>query len=413
MGSVAALMIAYEMGVRVETDTGRMTRVWLGSAEHEALLASAENLLNELTTLEARLVRKQVHHVIHSDFADRARSLARSLRSALDLASQDHYAPALAQCRIALEHHVIDLLIMLGRTYVQRFKSISEERFQEWKADRAAGDSAYEGIVSMTRSKKGDVRVVREGLRSDTGDQILGIHYFLMQQYSPFMGSPGRHAAADDGCLSEADRRRLAEENKAKYDVYLRWSSLVDSLQFSGLATETETSRLEVHYRFLSAFVHPATDLPELVYGRNVQDWPRYDHYSSELVLLYANVIAVRELRAFQQMTTRPPLVDTAGWDSVDEASVLSERLTSHFWFIDQQPTAYDYAQAANTRTFRMRSDGDLDTAPVQPTDLAEEDIPYYQNPLARLVGLHSSVNEMTTGVGYLSPWPRGDTHLR
>lgn len=390
-----------------------MTRTWPGSAEHAALIASARTLLDELGNLEARLIRKDVHHVIHSDFADRARSLAVTLRSALDLAGQDLYAPALALCRIALEHHVIDLLIMLGRTYVQRFKSVSEEQFQKWEAERAAGDPAYEGIVSMARSKKGDVRVVREGLRSDAGDQILGIHYFLMQQYSPFMGSPGRHAAADDGFLSEEDRRRLAEENKAKYDLYLRWSSLVDSLQSSGLATETEISRLEVHYRFLSAFVHPTTELPELVYGRNVQDWPRYDHYSSELVLLYANVVAVREFRAFRQMTARPPVVETSGWESINEACALSESLSSHFWFLGQHPATYDYAQAANTRTFRMRSDGDWDTPPVQPTDLAQEDVPYCQNPLTRLVALHGGFNEMTTGVGYLSPWPRGDTHLR
>lgn len=237
---------------------------------------------------------------------------------------------------------------------MQRFKSVSEERFAEWEAEREAGDPAYEGLVSMTRTKKGDVRVVREGLRSEAGDQVLGIHYFLMQQYSPFIGSPGRHAAADDGFLTEQDRRRLAEENKAKYDVYLRWSSLLDSLQLSDLATETEVSRLEVYYRFLSALVHPATQLPELVYGRNVQDWPQCDHYSSELVLLYANVIAVRELRAFRQMTTRPPVVETVGWDSINEACGLSEGLTSHFWFVDQHPTAYDYAQTANTRTFRM-----------------------------------------------------------
>jgi hypothetical protein len=327
--------------------------------------------------------------------------------------AKDLYAPALALCRVALEHHVIDMLIMLGRTYVQRFKSVSEERFGEWEAAQAAGDPAYDGIVSMTRTRKGDVRLVREGLRSDTGDQILGIHYFLMQQYSPFMGTPGRYAATDDGFLSEEDRRRLAEENKAKYDVYLRWSSLLDSLQANGLATAAETSRIEVHYRFLSAFVHPATELPELVYGRNVFDWPRYDHYSSELVLLYVIVLAVRELRAFRQMVSQPPVVDVAGWEAIEERCSRSEGLSSYFWFADGSPTPYDFAQAANTRTFRRRSDGDWEAPPVQPGDLGDEDVPYYENPLTRLVALHAGFAEMTTGIGYASPWPRAETHRR
>lgn len=390
-----------------------MTGPWPGLTEHAGLLASASALADDLMRLETSLVRGDVQHIIHTDFASRARSLALTLRATQDLVAQDLYAPALALCRVALEHHVIDALIMLGSTYVQRFKSVSEERFEEWEAERAAGHPDFEGIVSLARNKKGDVRVVRKGLRSDSGDQVLAIHYFLMQQYSPFMGTPGQHAAADDGFLSEDERRINAQENRAKYEVYLRWSSLVESLRVNGLASETALSRLEVHYRFLSAFVHPATDLSNLVYGRNTQDWPRYDHYSSELVLLYANVIAVRELRIFQQMAARPPTVKLAGCDVVEERCELSERRTSHFWFIDQRPTPYDFAVAANTRTFRMRSDKDWTTPPVQPSDLAEDELPYYQNALKRLVGLHGSFNELTTGVGYLAPWHRDDAHLR
>jgi hypothetical protein len=42
-------------------------------------------------------------------------------------------------------------------------------------------------------------------------------------------------------------------------------------------------NKLEVHYRFLSAFVHPVSDVTDLIYGRNQFDLPIYDHYSSEL----------------------------------------------------------------------------------------------------------------------------------
>lgn len=390
-----------------------MAGEWQGSADHRALIASAEALVGDLDRLEALLVRKEIYHLVHTDFANRSRSLAVTLRSALDLTEKNLYAPALALCRVGFEHQVIDTLIMLGHTYVQRFRSVSEDTFKEWKAAQAAGDAGYVGIVSMTRTKKGDVRIVREGLHSDSGDQVLGIHYFLMQQYSPFVGTPAKHVATDDGFLSEELRRRHAEENRAKYDVYLRWSSLLESLRANDLASETAVSRLEVHYRFLSAFVHPATDVSELVYGRNAQDWPRYDHYSSELILLYVIQIAVRELRVFRQMTARPPVVELTGWDAIKERCAVAERLSSHFWFIDQSPTAYDFTQAANARSFRMRSDGDWMTPPVKPDDLAEDDVPYYQHPLTRLVGLHGSFNEMTTGVSYVSPWPRADARFR
>lgn len=114
MEAVTADTMAASSGyVDVAPDTGSMMEAWPGSTEHAALIESAQTLINELMRLEDSLVRQDVHHVIHTDFANRGRSLALTLRSALDLMVQDLYAPALALCRVALEHHVIDRLIML------------------------------------------------------------------------------------------------------------------------------------------------------------------------------------------------------------------------------------------------------------------------------------------------------------
>jgi hypothetical protein len=96
--------------------------------------------------------------------------------------------------------------------------------------------------------------------------------------------------------------------------------------------------KLEAHYRFLSAFVHPYTNVASLLYGRNVWNWPAYDHYSSKLALLYVVVLAVEELRAFVAMSRRPPLV---GIDGVNEITALCDeawQASSRLWFQGRNP---------------------------------------------------------------------------
>jgi hypothetical protein len=68
-------------------------------------------------------------------------------------------------------------------------------------------------------------------------------------------------------------------------------------LALNGFADEQTINRLDVHYRYLSAFVHPLSDVDRLLYGRNAIGIPRYDHYTSELILLYTIAFAVGELR--------------------------------------------------------------------------------------------------------------------
>jgi hypothetical protein len=48
------------------------------------------------------------------------------------------------------------------------------------------------------------------------------------------------------------------------------------------------------------------TDQSRILYGNNVVGY-RYDHYSSELVLLYVAVLGARELRTLRRALARPP----------------------------------------------------------------------------------------------------------
>ena len=73
------------------------------------------------------LLHGEVHHFIHTEFAERARSLGLYLSAAMALIRQDSYGPALALIRISLEHRLVDSLIFLGRRYVQVFQDVDED----------------------------------------------------------------------------------------------------------------------------------------------------------------------------------------------------------------------------------------------------------------------------------------------
>jgi hypothetical protein len=144
------------------------------------------------------------------------------------------------------------------------------------------------------------------------------------------VGSPGVQQYFDNGIFDVDERRKYAEENREKYDRYLKWASVKESLKANGFADESTLRQIDVHYLFLSTFVHPNTNFISDLYGRNVWDWPIYDHYSSELVLLYVIVLAVEELRNFRVMTLREPTVEIDSWSDTEELCDRAWSLSAH-----------------------------------------------------------------------------------
>jgi hypothetical protein len=387
---------------------------WKGSEEHAELYAAATSLTPTLRRLGARLLHRDVQYVLHTDLAARCRSLALYIESAIADAERDAYAPALGSLRSALEHVFVDKLVFLGQRYVQVFRGVDDATWAEWQRRRDAGDG-WTDVTAWTRTKN-EVRVTREGIHSqpaeDGSRQTIGIHYFLLNEYSPFVGPPTAQQYFDDGLSGRAEREEEAKRHKYMYDTYLRWQSIKESLNANAFADDEMLRRLDVHHRFLSAFVHPNTDVIRLLYGNNAWNWPVYDHYTSELVLLYTVVLAVEEIRNFRAMAQREPSVEIDCWEDTERLCDQTWMFSSYFWFPGQkEPHEYDRYREANRRGFGERRSGGSTIA--GPASLPTDEIGYYVNPLERLVGLHSSQHELMTGLVYRSPWNRDDARFR
>jgi hypothetical protein len=135
--------------------------------EHPELVAVWKSLNGIMDGLRQRLRWGDTEYVDVTDMTDRVRGLSIHLDSAVELADQFRYEPALALLRTSLEQCVVDWLVFLGRTMVQRITGVADDKWDEWQAARAAGADWTTNIQEWTRTKKGDVRIVREGMFSE------------------------------------------------------------------------------------------------------------------------------------------------------------------------------------------------------------------------------------------------------
>jgi hypothetical protein len=181
--------------------------------------------------------------------------------------------------------------LFVGNRYKQQFAGVKKADYQRLKRERAQGRPGTEHIIDITYSD-GTMWVVMSGLHLRDGEgkprrQTLSIYHFLLGDFDPFAGHPRDQQYLSRGFTPVDDHVSHAQEQQRNY-APLRWPEIKANLRENRLCSEETLRRFEVHYHFLSAFVHPVPAGYDLVYGRNRPTGaPRYDHYASELALLY------------------------------------------------------------------------------------------------------------------------------
>lgn len=383
-----------------------------------ALMEKSHELADLLMKCEALLEHGDIHYWQHSLFAGRAASLGLYLRSAISLADQHAYPQAFAMLRSSLEHQVFDRLLFLADRYELLTDPVDDETWKRWEASRPPD------LIEWTRRPNGRVRALWSGVRVDGSDgeepgQILSAYYKWLQDYDPFVATDRERMAL--GYPPDEEESRYVSVEREIWQTALAWQHLKANLKLNDLMVSRSIAQLDVHYRFLSAFVHPVSERAlDLAYPRNTfGERPLFDHYSEELTLLYACFIAADELRAFHSMSTRPPRVALRGWQAIHKAVGETERLIAHGWFPGRPPFSYDRVAESNQRAFdsmqeRMNAGRPYERPNVQlPDSLTDDAVRYYTNPLRRLVDLHMGFHEITTGLGWSSPWSRSDARSR
>lgn len=347
----------------------------------------------------------------HMEFADRSEDLADHLRSALVLGESRSFPSALAVTRTALEHHLLDRLLLLADRYEETIRPVDVEQLEQWEREFAdKSDPWTADVTSVTRTSNGRaLKIVRRGHSAKNSDgevtEQISPYWVALDRYDAFTGHPDLQAATARPFSSVEELETWAKRNQAVYGTFLKWSSILWNLQLSDLVTQTELLQLQVHYTFLSAFAH-ATNKRRDSTGQGRPGGPPADHVLSELILLYACAIAIAELRAWGAFFERRPAMLEPLATDVQHRIAAATRTIDYFWFLGGTPQPFDFYQEANRRSHENYQQGGVGRSRVDPTDIPTADVTYYSNPIERLGRMHTGENEMMTGLSFPPAWP-------
>ena len=379
--------------------------------DHGAIPAHADRLLARLDTLSDLFDPAKVDHQQHREYVERARLLADLLRAIRVTAANRHYPAALAVARIALEHHLLDRLLFLATRWLgRRVKATAVA--EEAQRLEAAGQSH---LVRWWRDPKTEVTyMVHRGLfREGSGGRgpTLSRYYFRVREYDPFAGRAWLASRVALAFVDQETARRRATESAQEWRGAFVFEKLQQNLAVNRLLAPRLDVQVEVHYSFLSGFVHATQAGYALIYGQSDPSrLGHVDHYADELCLLYVVALAVAQLEVFGRMAKRAPRLKLTNWDDVERDVAAARRATEYFWFLSGAPHLYDRIQEINTRAGRA----DAWRRPWKdPMTLPPSGVRYYINPLERLVALHASTSELVTGQVFVSPFERSDASFR
>ncbi len=382
--------------------------------DHGTLAAHAARLCSHLDAQNGVSTVGSTMHMQHVEFATRVRQLSNHLGAAIALSRAYYYPSALVVVRAALDHHLLDRLLFLGRHYLVTYGGIGKEKVEAEYARLAALKAGERPDIARYWWDDSGMNVVIRGLhsaRSKKGrGRTLSPYYFQIDQFDPFTG--GKTYATDLAApfWERAHREAWAAEAASTWREHFRHDRVVKALRANRLLPGMEYIQVDVHYKFLSGFAHPTKRGYDAVWGRNSPDrMGSFDHYASELVLLYVITLAACELDAFRRMASREPKLGLRSWDQVEHDVRAARLASSYFWFLGGEPTMFDRIETVHTPP------SGRDPRPGRPRydPRTIKRVRYYADPMDRLVRLHSSFQELMTGLVYQSPFERPDARLR
>jgi hypothetical protein len=287
-----------------------------------------------------------------------------------------------------------------------------------WERQEGETDAAFAAFKAWLDSDKRQLKDFLSTARNWSARYHWGAraheydtpYYFHIDEFNPFTGGKTYAAELAGPFWRRAHREEWAAEAASSWRTHFRHDKVMKALRANRLLPGIEHVHVDVHHNFLSGFAHPSKKGYEAVWGGNTPDrMGSFDHYPSELVLLYVITLAAAELDSFGRMARRDPKLGLRDWGVV-ERDVREARLAaSYFWFLGGEPTMFDRIETVHTppgardpKWGRPRHD---------PRTIKR--VRYYADPMDRLVRLHSSFQELSTGLVYQSPFDRPDARFR
>lgn len=395
--------------------------------EHQLLLGEIHRLLAELNSFQERIHWGSSTWLPDLTFFDYLALQTSSLQVARDLAIGGHYRDAYNSIRQVLEGYLTLRLVTECLLYPRTFRirraqgdpniAHAKARFRSDIADIISSGKRPD-IIREWRELATDktITLIFKGIQvNDTSGEPTGeyvsFYAHLWGQYDPMhhvLGkrtNPRRWLVPGWAPFSNRRAREQARENRDIYRGFFTFDRIVDHLRLNEVLNQKTATRLFVHYNYLSSHSHN-TYRSYQQFTRNVPPSSPYDHYHSELCLLYILHLSAMFLEFAIRYCRRRQLKVA---DLSHTRLVMQEATTSfdYFWFIFNDPHEFDYITTAN------RKSDYLSGLVFRSQDIKRAYVRYYEDPLRRLIDMHTTSRELTTGNVYHSPFERSDASYR
>jgi len=267
-------------------------------------------------------------------------------------------------------------------------KETRDNTLQKWRELKKSHHSSFEDILQMQPEGEDKIKVSYEyeGMYEDndknrTGEFIPFYWSVLAQHYDQFSKFNLNLPSIKTGNIfDEKKNKETSVEQNTLYSKYMHIDAIIKNLVLNNLISKTQEDYVRIHYNFLSSYTHPTKEMfqfkRENTAGFITSDIP--EDVIKEQILLYICRLQYHLLKILlERIEKYNPNAKIQ--DYKDHINIL-DSITSHFWFIDNNPTKYDITVSEQMKRMAKTFAG-------KETD---EIIMYYENPLQRLCNLKS-----------------------
>jgi hypothetical protein len=398
-------------------------------AEHERLINLVDELIDAIVKLPDDIEWGETSHMQDVEILNFIRVQTFSLQNAKENVLRGYYRDSFHLIRMVFEAYFVLRLVSTCDKYPFRIKirrgphdpSLEHAKNRIiLEAQTHFGNRLIETYMEDNNTLVAILRgiPVVDSQGHETGE-IVPYYYQAWHDFRPVEYHLRREGLQDRiptlrfltgewAAFPKKTKRNLTRDYGLVYKYFLTFDKILDNLCLNGILNKKLSTRVLVHYNFLSNFTHSTSDSISLMTTRRLVDITEgglslvYNHYSSELALLYVcHLLSMHLQHAMYYLRWRSLKLKNRRTYQLLNSRVESE--FGYFWFIFNKAHQYDRYTHANRKCNYRRN------VYFRPEDIRLGDVRYYDEPLYRLKQIHQSQREITSRNTYTSPFPRDD----
>ncbi len=329
-------------------------------SDHKALLRLLDALLRDLGSFTTRIRTGKVSFTYYGDVFQFANAQLDLMESARLLCLTGRYRAGFVCIRTILEHFFELRLIGEAQRYALpvRFPKNHKEDLATAKArlEKEIEDVRRKGRKDIlgVRVLEGKLYMVFEGLfmkDARSKKERIPYYYNVLHTFDPNHAYLPRELLKRDWSFDRkhaiAEAARLSHRMKEQHDlmnVFMKFGRIMFHCGINGFLRGKEKHRAQVHYNFLSQFVHPTLAGTEKIrprsgrvsYISSLEEMREYRYILCHLQLLYLAFMAVMYEESLIRMVKKAPAQYMGGVDSRRFERLRTTLLDQfgYFWFI-------------------------------------------------------------------------------